>query len=152
MSISVPPGRAGLAPSLRLGYNLFSGNGIAGIGWSLEFMSVKRQTDKGFPLYDSGDTFVLGGEELVPLNNAEHDWRCKNERASSDYGKLIHPRSPQVLTGMQKAISYQSKPGIARLRTSARPLRHRRGDENLRPSIHAGGQSFTSRDRCSEFL
>jgi RHS repeat-associated protein len=81
VSISVPPGRAGLAPSVHLGYNSFSGNGIAGIGWSLEFMSVKRQTDKGFPLYDSGDTFVLGGEELVPLNNAEHDWRCKNERS-----------------------------------------------------------------------
>jgi len=80
LSISVPPGRAGLAPTIHLGYNSFSGNGIAGIGWSLEFMSIKRQTDKGFPEYDSGDTFVLGGEELVPLNNAEHDWRCKNER------------------------------------------------------------------------
>ena len=81
VSISVPPGRAGLAPSVRLGYNSFSGNGIAGIGWSLEFISVKRQTDKGFPEYDSGDTFVFGGEELVPLNNAGQDWRCENERS-----------------------------------------------------------------------
>src|SRR5262245_38017472 len=80
VTVSLPPGRAGLAPSVRLGYNSFSGNGIAGIGWSLEFMSVKRQTDKGFPEYDSGDTFVFGGEELVPLNNAGHDWRCENER------------------------------------------------------------------------
>src|SRR5689334_5367880 len=54
VSITVPPGRAGLAPSIRLGYNSFSGNGLAGIGWSLEFMSIKRQTDKGFPEYDSG--------------------------------------------------------------------------------------------------
>src|SRR5207253_4195461 len=36
VSISVPSGRAGLAPSIRLGYNSFSGNGLAGIGWSLE--------------------------------------------------------------------------------------------------------------------
>jgi RHS repeat-associated protein len=69
---------AGLSPSVRLGYNSFSGNGLTGVGWSLEFMSVKRQTDKGFPEYDAGDTFVLGGEELVPLNNG--DWRCENER------------------------------------------------------------------------
>ena len=44
VSIQVPPGRAGLAPAIRLAYNSFSGNGLAGIGWSLEFMSVKRQT------------------------------------------------------------------------------------------------------------
>jgi RHS repeat-associated protein len=81
VSITVPPGRAGLAPSVHLGYNSFAGNGITGIGWSLEFMSVTRQTDKGFPAYDSGDTFVFGGEELVPLNNAGRDWRCENERS-----------------------------------------------------------------------
>jgi RHS repeat-associated protein len=85
ISISLPKGRGGLTPSIHLGYNSFSGNGIAGIGWSLEFMSVKRETDKGFPEYNSGDTFVFGGEELVPLSNAEHDWRCENER---DFNRL----------------------------------------------------------------
>ncbi len=78
--IEVVPGRAQLAPSLRLGYDSFSGNGLAGIGWSLDLPSIKRQTDKGFPEYDSSDTFVSGGEELVPLNNAGGDWRCENER------------------------------------------------------------------------
>lgn len=81
VGISVPPGRAGLAPSIRLGYNSYSGNSVCGIGWSLEFTTIKRQTDKGFPEYDSGDTFVFGGEELVPLNNAGQDWRCENERS-----------------------------------------------------------------------
>jgi RHS repeat-associated protein len=80
VTITVPPGRAGLAPSIHLGYNSFSGNGLCGIGWSLDFMSVKRQTDKGFPEYDNGDTFEFGGEELVPLSNPEQDWRCENER------------------------------------------------------------------------
>ena len=80
VSITLPPGRAGLAPSIRLSYNSYTGNSICGIGWSLEFTSVKRQTDKGFPEYDGGDTFVFGGEELVPLNNAGQDWRCENER------------------------------------------------------------------------
>src|SRR5688572_10357057 len=62
VTIAVPPGRAGLAPSVRLGYNSNAGNGIGGIGWTLEFMSIKRQTDKGFPSYSNADTFVFGGE------------------------------------------------------------------------------------------
>src|SRR5687767_12976464 len=51
VSIAVPPGRAGLAPSLRLQYDSNAGNGIGGIGWSMDFLSIKRQTDKGFPEY-----------------------------------------------------------------------------------------------------
>src|SRR5262249_15181412 len=78
VTIAVVPGRAGLTPSVRLAYDSFTGNGLAGIGWSFELPSIKRQTDKGFPEYDSGDTFVFQGEELVPLNNA--DWRCENDR------------------------------------------------------------------------
>lgn len=81
VTISPAPGRAGLAPSIRLSYNSYTGNGLCGIGWSLSFMSIQRQTDKGFPEYDGGDTFVFAGEELVPLNNADQDWRCENERA-----------------------------------------------------------------------
>ncbi len=81
VKISLPPGRAGLQPSVRLAYNSGLGNSILGIGWTMEFPCIKRQTDKGFPHYDSSDTFVFGGEELVPLNNAERDWRCENESA-----------------------------------------------------------------------
>ncbi len=80
VAIAVPPGRAGLSPSVRLDYNSYSGNGVGGIGWSMEFQSIKRQTDKGFPNYDDGDTFVFQGEQLVPLSNPESDWRCENER------------------------------------------------------------------------
>lgn len=80
MPIALPPGRAGLAPSVRLDYNSNTGNGVCGIGWALEFLSIKRQTDKGFPEYNSGDTFVFQGEELVPLSGQGEDWRCENER------------------------------------------------------------------------
>jgi RHS repeat-associated protein len=80
IAIAVVPGRANLTPKLRLGYDSYAGNGLAGIGWSLDLPSIKRQTDKGFPEYDSGDTFIFGGEELVPLNNTGGDWRVENER------------------------------------------------------------------------
>ena len=73
----------------RISYNSNSGNGPCGIGWSLEFSSIKRQTDKGFPEYDSHDTFVFGGEELVPLNNVGQVWPCENERSFQRCAKSI---------------------------------------------------------------
>lgn len=79
VGIALPPGRAGLQPKVRLSYNSGQGNGLAGLGWSLDFSCIKRQTDKGFPGYGQTDTFVFQGEELVPLNNADRDWRCENE-------------------------------------------------------------------------
>ena len=79
VSISVPPGRTGLQPSLHLGYNSGLGNSFMGLGWTLEIPSIRRRTDKGFPEYSDRDVFVFGGEELVPLSNPEGDWRAKNE-------------------------------------------------------------------------
>ncbi len=78
VGISLPQGRAGLTPSVRLQYDSNTGNGIGGLGWNMEFMCIKRQTDKGLPEYNSGDTFIFQGEELVPLTDGT--WRCENER------------------------------------------------------------------------
>ena len=88
VSIALPPGRAGLQPSIRLGYDSNAGNGLAGLGWGLEFGSIKRQTDKGFPDYSDADTFLYQGEELVPLNNAGRDWRCENERSFQRFRQI----------------------------------------------------------------
>ena len=77
VSIAVPPGRAGLQPKVHLGYNSNLGNSFMGLGWSFEVPCIRRQTDKGFPSYTAGDTFLFGGEELVPLSNPDHDWRCE---------------------------------------------------------------------------
>lgn len=79
MSIHVPPGRAGLEPKIRIEYNSNTGNSFVGIGWNLRLPSIKRQTDKGFPEYNNSDVYIFGGEELVPLANADFDWRCENE-------------------------------------------------------------------------
>jgi RHS repeat-associated protein len=79
-SFSIPlpfsPAR-GVVPSLLLSYNSGSGNGIFGLGWSLEIPSIKRKTDKGLPQYlDSieSDTFIFSGtEDLVPEFRKEAD-------------------------------------------------------------------------------
>ncbi|MBL9168211.1 MAG: hypothetical protein JNN07_10760 [Verrucomicrobiales bacterium] len=88
VSIALPPGRAGLQPSIRLNYDSNAGNGLAGLGWGLEFGCIKRQTDKGFPDYSDADTFLYQGEELVPLNNAGRDWRCENERGFQRFRQI----------------------------------------------------------------
>lgn len=79
IALALPPGRAGLTPKLHLAYNSGLGNSIVGLGWSLDLPVIKRQTDKGFPVYGTSDVFLFNGEELVPLSNPSRDWRCENE-------------------------------------------------------------------------
>lgn len=70
-SIPLPFSKArGISPPVNLSYNSGSGNGICGLGWSLDIPSIKRKTDKKLPQYFDGsdsDTFVLSNaEDLVP--------------------------------------------------------------------------------------
>ena len=70
--IFTSPGRAGFGPQLSLQYSTGSGNGIFGLGWNLSVPRITRKTEKGLPLYDSKDVFVLSGaEDLVP--KLKHD-------------------------------------------------------------------------------
>lgn len=77
VKIASPPGVAGLQPDVVLRYNSGAGNGHFGSAWSDGLMSIQRQTEKGLPTYGEGDTFMLGGEELVPLSDGSY--RCENE-------------------------------------------------------------------------
>jgi len=79
VGLTLPPGRAGTQPGVRFSYNGGAGNGLLGLGWDIGFGMIRRQVDKGFPAYNESDTFLLGGEELVPLSNPDGDWRCENE-------------------------------------------------------------------------
>ena len=79
-SFSIPLPEAagrGLAPGLSVSYNSGSGNGIFGLGWSLNLSSIKRKTEKSLPEYmDSidSDTFLFSeAEDLVPEFRKEAD-------------------------------------------------------------------------------
>jgi len=72
-SFSIPlpfsPSR-GASPSMNLNYNSGVGNGVFGLGWTLNLPSIKRKTDQELPRYldkvDS-DTFLFSeAEDLVP--------------------------------------------------------------------------------------
>ncbi|MFK5937203.1 MAG: SpvB/TcaC N-terminal domain-containing protein [Sulfurimonas sp.] len=70
-SIPLPSSEArSLSPSLNLSYNSGTGNGVFGLGWSLESESIKRKIDRTLPQYldaiDS-DVYIFSGvEDLVP--------------------------------------------------------------------------------------
>ena len=76
ISINVPKGTL-IQPNLQLVYNSQGGNGLQGLGWSLDgiFQSINRLpatlTQDGFsdPVdFDDNDKFALNGERLMVIN------------------------------------------------------------------------------------
>ena len=71
--IQVPPGTAGIEPSLSLVYNSHQGNGSLGVGWALAGLSAIDRCPRteaqdgvhGGIGYDSNDRFCLDGERLM---------------------------------------------------------------------------------------
>ena len=71
--IYATPGTAGVAPELALAYNSQAGNGIAGLGWSLEGGSAitrcratRHQDAAAKPIrWNADDRFCLDGQRLV---------------------------------------------------------------------------------------
>ena len=64
--IQVPPGTAGMQPSVALAYNSQRGNGLAGVGWSIS---------TGSTIHRCGKTFVQDGA-LVGVNYSTNDRLC----------------------------------------------------------------------------
>lgn len=69
LSFALPftPGRGGSTPPLRLAYDSGAGNGVVGLGWSIDLPSIGRRTDRGVPRYTDDDVFGdSAGDDLVP--------------------------------------------------------------------------------------
>jgi len=70
LSLPISKTRSEFAPALSLNYDSGSGNGVFGLGWSLNYPTIQRRTDKRLPEYrDSleSDVFLLSeAEDLVP--------------------------------------------------------------------------------------
>lgn len=77
--IALPPGRAGVQPSLALSYASTGGNSCVGIGWNLSAPFIARQTDRGLPRYIDDDRWhgdedrflYNGGQELIPVDDED---------------------------------------------------------------------------------
>jgi len=76
--IQVPPGTAGMVPALSLGYSSQGGNGIVGMGWSLNGLSsigrcpqtIAQDGTVGTVNFTANDRFCLDGQRLVAINGA----------------------------------------------------------------------------------
>jgi RHS repeat-associated protein len=92
LPITVPPGRNGVQPQLALSYASTSGNGIAGLGWSIEPPTITRLTEKGVPRYDDGrDIFVLSGvEELAEVPGAPAGATAYRPRTEGLFARILH--------------------------------------------------------------
>src|SRR5690606_35533975 len=57
-----------ITPDLALRYDSSDGNGWVGVGWRLEGVGVVERASPGTgaPKYNTGDIYLLDGEELVP--------------------------------------------------------------------------------------
>lgn len=84
--IATPPGHAGLSPALALRYSTGGGAGLAGQGWSLSLATLSRRLDRGLPSYDDeADTFLLQGDELVPIGEGRYRFRIETRFARIDH-------------------------------------------------------------------
>ncbi len=88
--ITVPPGRAGLEPTLSLDYTNTKDNGYLGVGWSVSGLSAISTCAKtiaidGFaqPIADDGlDPYCLDGQRLVPIDGSTSEFRTELDSSS----------------------------------------------------------------------
>jgi hypothetical protein len=74
--IQVPPGIAGVEPKLAFAYNSQAGNGLLGVGWSLDGLSAIHRCGRtivqdGLNVgvsYDANDRYCLDGQRLVAIS------------------------------------------------------------------------------------
>lgn len=78
IAIDVPPGRGGMQPQLALNYSSRTGNGVAGLGWSLSGLSsihrcprTMDQDGVSVPvLMGAADALCLDGQRLVAMTGS----------------------------------------------------------------------------------
>jgi len=76
--IQVPPGIAGVEPSLAVSYSSQGGNGLLGMGWTLAGLSavnrcprtIAQDGSRGGVNFDANDRFCLDGQRLISIGTA----------------------------------------------------------------------------------
>ncbi|HEY9593332.1 MAG TPA: toxin TcdB middle/N-terminal domain-containing protein, partial [Spirochaetia bacterium] len=66
LALRLPAGRGTATPPIALRYSSDLANGWLGKGFDIDVPAVTIDTRFGLPDYDGADTYMLGGEELVP--------------------------------------------------------------------------------------
>ncbi len=87
LPVSVPPGTAGLTPSITLAYSSRRQNGLLGVGWALGGLSVISRCEAALvpdgvsdPVdFDGNDRFCIDGARLIPLRSVSGGTEYRTE-------------------------------------------------------------------------
>jgi RHS repeat-associated protein len=126
MPIEVPPGTAGMQPSLSINYNSMTGNGLLGVGFSLGGLSVITRDACDFEpdgylatRFSDEGRFALDGMRLVRANGAEYTYHSLMDYLTSsptmqsvEFRKLIDDNTRVTVYGTSSTVGGQS--GIVR--------------------------------------
>jgi hypothetical protein len=97
--IVVPPGTAGMVPSLSLVYHSQAGNGLLGVGWALEGLpSIGRcprtvaqdgVSFSGSINYDANDRFCLDGQRLIAISGIDGNNGTEYRTEIETFSKVV---------------------------------------------------------------
>jgi len=120
--IAIPPGTAGIAPSLSLSFNSQANAGLLGRGWSLGGLSSITRCAQtpgqdgaglGEVQFDANDRFCLDGQRLMVSNGLTYgannaEYRTENDSFSQiiSYGGVQGPTWFKVWTKAGRVLEY----------------------------------------------
>ncbi len=95
--IAVPPGTAGMQPSLALSYSSMGGNGPLGVGWSIDGLSAVHRCGRtivndGFNIgitYTADDNYCLDGQRLIPISGQNGAEGTEYRTEIDSFSKII---------------------------------------------------------------
>jgi Salmonella virulence plasmid 65kDa B protein/Insecticide toxin TcdB middle/N-terminal region len=95
--ISVPPGVAGMQPSLALSYNSQGGSGLVGMGWNLGGLSsitrcprTKGQDGvRGSVNFDDNDRYCLDGQRLILSSGTYGQANAEYRTEMEGFSKIV---------------------------------------------------------------
>ncbi|MEQ1639044.1 MAG: SpvB/TcaC N-terminal domain-containing protein, partial [Methylococcales bacterium] len=120
--IQVPPGTAGMAPTLSLSYNSNGGNGLLGMGWGIDGLSQISRCPKtiiqdgamGGVNYTTADKICIDGQRLISTGGVYGANATEYRTESANFAKIISytttvangPDSFKVWTKAGQVIEY----------------------------------------------
>jgi hypothetical protein len=115
--IVVPPGRAGMQPTLALSYNSRSGNGVMGVGWTISGVSsihrcpqTPEQDLVGLAVsYTGSDKLCLDGQRLVAVSGNYGAQNTEYRTEVDSYARVLQIGGG--LTGSATCFRVEQKDG-----------------------------------------
>jgi RHS repeat-associated protein len=120
--IALPPGRAGMQPSVALNYSSRSGNGIAGIGWGVSAgsaiqrcgkMSALDTFSKSVTYSGTEDRLCLDGQRLILTSGTTYGANLAEYRTEQD--TFVRVTQYGALNSLSTSFKVEDKSGVISL-------------------------------------